>query len=63
MSVEEMQEELTNDIFSQCKDLPLRYCDCVAIANKLINLGWEKKLNGESQKEILENVRFKPLQV
>lgn len=52
MSEEHMREELTEDIFKQCKDLQIRYCDCAAIAKKLIELGWEKKLNDESQKEI-----------
>lgn len=43
MPEEHMREELTEDIFNQCKDLQIRYCDCAAIAKKLIELGWEKK--------------------
>lgn len=52
MSEEDNKKELAEDIFKQCKDLQIRYCDCAAIAKKLIELGWEKKFNGESRKEI-----------
>lgn len=52
MSSEELKKQLTEDIFNQCKDLQIRYCDCATIAKKLIELGWEKKFNGESRKKI-----------
>ena len=52
MSEERMREELTEDIFSLSKEYQFRYCDCISIAQELIKLGWEKKLNDESQKEI-----------
>lgn len=43
MSEQTMCEQLTKDIFNECRDLNIRYCDCVMIAKKLIELGWEKK--------------------
>lgn len=40
MSEAHMREELTEDIFNQCKDLQIRYCDCAEIAEKLIELNY-----------------------
>lgn len=42
MSEEERKKELTDDIFNQCKDFQIRYCDCAEIAKKLIELGYKK---------------------
>ncbi len=51
MSEEHLQEQLADDIYSKC-GISIRYCDCMAIAQELIKLGWKKKFNGESRKEI-----------
>lgn len=41
MSEEDRRKELADDIFSQCKDLQIRYCDCAEIAGKLIELNYD----------------------
>lgn len=51
MSEELKIAELTETLYSEC-GVEIRYCDCQAIAKKLIELGWEKKFIDESQKEI-----------
>ena len=54
MTEEDRKRELADDIFRQCKNLQIRYCDCVSIAQNLIELGWEKK--GEDNGSTLRKV-------
>lgn len=51
MSEDERIKELADEIYSEW-GIQIRYCDCFIIAKKLIELGYENKLNDESQKEI-----------